>query len=272
MARTTMRTTMRTFSTPPAVRMWESQFLLYRTIWKSNVMGAFVQPLLYLLGMGLGVGSLVDRGTDAPQLLDGLTYFQFLAPALIATSAMMVTTTEAMFPVHAGFKWIRTYHAAAATPLTPGQIAAGIALWQATKALITGTGVAVALLLFDQTRTTGLPLAVVFAGLTGAAFAAPITAWAATRQQERSFPAINRFVITPLFLFGGAFYPIDQLPPWLQWVAKATPIWHGVQLCRNAVTHRLQLDSTLVHVGYLLMFVVVGWLFARRTFAERLSL
>ena len=88
-------------------------------------MGAFVQPLLYLLGMGLGVGVARRRGTDAPQLLDGLTYFQFLAPALIATSAMMVTTSEAMFPVHAGFKWIRTYHAAAATPLTPGQIAAG---------------------------------------------------------------------------------------------------------------------------------------------------
>jgi lipooligosaccharide transport system permease protein len=266
-----LSTDSRTFSTPPAVRMWESQFLLYRTIWKSNVMGAFVQPLLYLLGMGLGVGSLVDKGTDAPQLLDGLTYFQFLAPALIATSAMMVTASEAMFPVMGGFKWIRTYHAAAATPLTPGQIAAGVGLWQATKALITGTGVALALLLFDQTRTTGLPLAVVFAGLTGAAFAAPITAWSATRQQDRSFPAINRFVITPLFLFGGAFYPIDQLPTWLQWVAKATPIWHGVQLCRDSVTHRLAVGSTVAHIVYLLAFVTVGWLLARRTFADRLG-
>jgi lipooligosaccharide transport system permease protein len=263
--------TKRRFSTPPAARMWESQFLLYRTIWKSNVMGAFVQPLLYLLGMGLGVGTLVDRGADSAQLLHGLTYFQFMAPALIATSAMMVTTSEAMFPVMAGFKWTRTYHAAAATPITPGQIAAGIGLWQWTKAMITGTGVAVALLLFDETRSTGLPLAVLFAGLTGAAFAAPITAWAATRTQERSFPSINRFLITPLFLFGGAFYPIDQLPTWLQWVAKATPIWHGVELCRDAVTHRLQLDSTLFHVGYLLTFVAIGWLIARRTFAERLS-
>jgi lipooligosaccharide transport system permease protein len=131
--------------------------------------------------------------------------------------------------------------------------------------------VAMALLLFDETRSTGLPLAVVFAGLTGAAFAAPITAWAATRKQERSFPSINRFLITPLFLFGGAFYPIDQLPTWLQWVAKATPIWHGVELCRGAVTHRLELDTTVVHVSYLLAFVVVGWLLARRTFAERLS-
>ena len=130
-----------------------------------------------------------------------------------------------------------------------------------------------ALLLFDQTRTTGLPLAVVFAGLTGAAFAGPITAWAATRKQERSFPSINRFVITPLFLFGGAFYPIDQLPTWLQWVAKATPIWHGVAV----VPQRSDAPTPVRQHGRCtsatcLMFVVVGWLFARRTFAERLSL
>jgi lipooligosaccharide transport system permease protein len=261
----------RRFHTPGAIRMWESQFKVYLTIWKSNVLGAFVQPLLYMLGMGLGVGALVDESTNASQQLDGLSYFQFLAPALIATSAMMVTTSEAMFPVMAGFKWIRTFHAAAATPLSPGQIAAGVGLWQATKALITGGGVALALLLFDATRSTGLPLAVVFAGLTGTAFAAPITAWAATREQERSFPSINRFVITPLFLFGGAFYPISELPEWLQWVAKATPIWHGVELCRDAVTHRLELGSTVGHIGYLLAFVVVGWVVARRTFSERLG-
>jgi lipooligosaccharide transport system permease protein len=176
-----------------------------------------------------------------------------------------------MFPVMAGFKWFRTYHAAAATPLSPGQIAAGVGLWHATKALITGGGVATVLLLFDDTRSSGLPLAVLFAGLTGTAFAAPLTAWAATREQERSFPSINRFVITPLFLFGGAFYPIDELPEWLQWIAKLTPIWHGVELCRDAVNHRLELGDTLVHVGYLIVLVVVGWTVATRTFAERLG-
>ena len=258
-------------STPLAIRMWESQFLQYRKIWRSNVLGAVVQPMLYLLGMGLGVGELVDRGDDAERLLDGLTYFQFLAPALIATSAMMVTTSEAMFPVMAGFKWMRVYHAAAATPLTAGDIAAGVGLWQFTKALITGGGVALALLLFDETRSTGLPLAVLFAGFTGAAFAAPITAWSATRDQERSFPAINRFVVMPLFLFGGAFYPISELPEWLQWIARATPLWHGVELTRNSVNHRLELWPAIGHLAYLSLFIAVGWLLARRTFARRLG-
>jgi len=258
-------------STPAPVRVWESHFRLYRTIWRSNMMGAFFQPLLYLLGMGLGVGALVDRGDDAARLLDGLTYFQFLAPSLIATAAMMVTSSEAMWPVLGGFKWQSGFHAAAATPLSPGDIAIGVALWHATKALIAGGGVAVALLVFEETRSPGLPLAVLFGGLTGLAFSSVITAWTATREQDFSFPNINRFVITPLFLFGGAFYPISQLPEWLQWVAKATPLWHGIELTRGAVNQRLEWGSTAVHVGYLALFVVGGWASARRTFARRLG-
>lgn len=258
-------------ATPAPVRVWESHFMLYRTIWRSNVMASVLQPLLYLVGMGLGVGALIDRGDSAPQLLDGLTYFQFLAPALIATSAMMVTTGEAMWPVVAGFKWQRDYHAAAATPLSPGEIAGGVALWHTTKAVIAGTGVATVLLVFPSTCSAGLPLAVVFGGLTGIVCSAPIMAWSATREQDQSFPTINRFIITPLFLFGGAFYPITQLPEWLQWIAKTTPLWHGVELTRGAVNGRLELGSTVRHVTYLLMFVAVGWLSARRTFAKRLA-
>lgn len=258
-------------STPAPIRIWESHFRLYRTIWRSNIMSAFLQPLLYLLGMGLGVGALVDRGDSAPQLLDGLTYFQFLAPGLIATSAMMVTSGEAMWPVLGGFKWQRGYHAAAATPLSPGEIAIGVGLWHATKALIAGSGVAFALLFFDSTRTPGLPLAVLFGGLTGLAFASAIAAWTATRDEDNSFPTINRFVITPLFLFGGAFYPISQLPEWLQWIAKATPLWHGVELTRGAVNQRLAWGSTAAHVGYLLAIVLIGWLSARRSFTRRLG-
>ena len=258
-------------ATPAPIRVWESHFRLYRTIWRSNVMGAFVQPFLYLVGMGLGVGALVDQGDDASQLLDGLTYFQFLAPALIATAAMMVASSEAMWPVLGGFKWQSAYHAAAATPLTPAEIATGVGLWQVTKALIASSGVALALLLFDETRTPGLLLAVPFGALTGLAFASVLTAWTATRDEDKSFPTINRFVITPLFLFGGAFFPIDQLPGWLQWVAKATPLWHGVELTRGAVNGRLEPGPTVVHLAYLLLVVVAGRLAAQRSFTRRLG-
>lgn len=258
-------------STPASIRAWESHFTLYLTIWKSNVLGAFVQPFLYLIGMGLGVGALVDRRDSSEQLLDGLTYFQFLAPGLLATTAMMVCTNEALWPVMGGFKWMRVFHAQAATPLTPGEVAGGVGLWHGTKALISVTGVAVVLALFAETRSFGLLLAVPFGALTGVAFAAPMTAWSATRDSDHSFPAINRFIIMPLFLFGGAFYPITQLPEWIQPIAKATPLWHGVELCRGAVHGRLEPGSTIVHVAYLAALAVLGWLFARLTFARKLA-
>ena len=261
----------RTFSTPAPVRVWEVQLRSYRAVWRSNMLGSFVQPLLFLLGMGLGVGALVDNGSNSDELLGGLTYFQFLAPALLATSAMMVSASEGTWPVMLGFKWSRNYFAASATPLTPAQIMGGVAMWQTTKALITASGVALALCLFPETRTWGLLPAIVFAMFTGVAISAPLTAWTATREQDDSFSTIQRFIITPLFLFGGAFYPIEQLPDWLQTIAKLTPIWHGVELCRDSVNGQLEWDSAIVHVAYLLLFAVVGWLLAARTFAKRLG-
>ena len=257
-------------ATPPIVRAWESHVTLYRAVWKSNVLGSFVQPLLYLLGMGLGVGALVDRGDQAETLLEGLTYFQFLAPGLIATTAMMITSNEAMWPVMGGFKWMRSFHAQAATPLTPRQIAGGVALWHATKAFIAVSGVTATLVVFDGTRTWGLLLAVPFGVLTGVAFAAPMMAWSATRESDHSFPTINRFVIIPLFLFGGAFYPVSQLPDAIEPVAKLTPLFHGVELTRGAVHGRLEVGSSLVHLAVLCTLTIVGWALAGRSFERRL--
>ena len=258
-------------TTPASVRVWESHFTLYRTVWRSNVLGAVVQPLLYLLGMGLGVGALVNRNDSSERLLEGLTYFEFLAPGLLATTAMMISAQESLWPVLGGFKWQRTFHAQAASPLSPGEITGGLALWQTTRSLISVSGVAFVLLFFPETRTPGLPLAVLFGGLTGVAFAAPITAWTATREREGSFPTILRFGIIPLFLFGGAFFPVSQLPNWLEPVAKVTPLWHGVELCRNSVHGRLGFAEALGHCAVLSGFALTGWLFSRRSFAKRLA-
>ena len=268
-ATTTPGATERT-GTPPIIRAWESHLTLYRAVWKSNVLGSFLQPLLYLLGMGLGVGALVDRGDQSETLLDGLTYFQFLAPGLIATTAMLITGGEAMWPVLGGFKWMRTFHAQAATPLTPRQIAGGVALWHVTKAFIAVTGVTSVLVLFDGTRGWGLLLAIPFGVLTGVAFASPVMAWSASRETDTSFPTINRFVIMPLFLFGGAFYPVSQLPDWMEPIAKVTPLWHGVQLTRAAVHGRLEPGATAVHVAVLVGLTVIGWVLAGRSFNRRL--
>ena len=158
-----------TMSTPGPVRVWESNLAVYRKIWRSNLLSGLLQPFLYLLGMGVGVGTLVDQQPSSTEVLGGVDYFAFLAPALIVTTVMMTLAQEAMWPVLDGFLWSNAFRSMYATPLEPGEITAGLALWQATRALMTGGGVAVTLLCFDTTRTWGLLPAVVFAVLTGLA-------------------------------------------------------------------------------------------------------
>jgi len=257
--------------TPGAVRAWESQWTYYRVNWRSNVFGAFLQPFLYLLGMGVGVGQLVDSRSGSTELLGGLTYYQFLAPALLATTGMTLAAGDSLWPVMAGFKWQRFFHAQAQTPLTPAQVSNGFVLWLVTRAAIGVVGVAAVLALFPSSRRWGLLLALPFGVLTALAFAAPLVAWSASRESERSFPSIMRFGITPLFLFGGAFFPIEQLPGWLRPVAQATPLWHGVELCRGAVFNTLTLGTTVAHVAVLAGFAVVGLWLATRSFSTRLA-
>ena len=256
--------------TPTAVRVWESELTAYKPIWKSAVFGTVLQPLLYLLGMGLGVGALVDQGPESSEILAGTSYFAFLAPALLATTAMMTGGSTSLWQVLDGFLWGNRYRAMAATTLSPADVATGMGLWHATRIAIGVIGVALALLLFDETRSVGLLVAIPTAVLTGLAFAMPMTAWSATREGDASFPAVLRFVLIPMFLFGGAFYPIEQLPGWLQPIAVATPLWHGVEVCRDAVVGDLQLSGAAVHVAVLVAFVVVGWAAAVLAFSRRL--
>jgi lipooligosaccharide transport system permease protein len=107
--------------------------------------------------------------------------------------------------------------------------------------------------------------------LTGLAFALPITAWTATREVDGSFPVILRFGIIPMFLFGGVFYPVDQLPAAVAWAAMATPLWNGVQLTRGSVLGTLGVADATVHVAVLLGYVAAGYLLCRITFVRRLA-
>jgi len=126
--------------------------------------------------------------------------------------------------------------------------------------------------LFPATRSWGLIPAVPFAVLTGMAISGPLTAWSASREAgDQSFPAIMRFAIVPMFLFAGAFYPISQLPGWLQPVAQVTPLYHGVELCRGAVLHTLGVGAAVVHVTVLVAYWLAGVAVCRRTFARRLA-
>lgn len=123
---------------------------------------------------------------------------------------------------------------------------------------------------FGTVRSALAVLALPAAMLTGMAFATPISTFAARQHNDMGFVAIYRFGLIPLFLFSGTFFPVSQLPGWLQPVAYATPLYHGVELCRGLVLGRLALTSGLADAAYLVGLTAIGFLAARRTFASRL--
>jgi lipooligosaccharide transport system permease protein len=210
---------------------YEHQWLLYVRTWRGSIFGSFVQPALFLLAMGVGLGTFVDAGSGA-EALGGVPYLQWLAPALLVSSVMQGSVFEATFPVLAGFHWVRRFHAMYATPLTPYSIAAGLLAWIGTRATLVGGIFMVVIVLFGAAATPGILLTVPVATLTALAFAGPIAAYMSTQRDTTAFNSIWRFGITPLFLFSGTFFPISELPPILWPVAWILPLWHGVDLGR----------------------------------------
>lgn len=245
-------------SSPAAFRIAGWNLAYYRRVWRLNLMSTFAQPMLYLLGLGVGVGSLVDRNTSSGDALGGIPYAAYVAPGLLVTSAMTVAATESMWPIMGNLRWSRGYHGIAATPLDATDIVLGHATWIAIRSGFTAVLVAIALACFSTTRDWGLVPAVLAAGVIGLSFAMPIMAYSLVAQQDGSFAAIQRFVLIPLFLFGGAFYPLTQLPTAVQWLAKVFPLWHGVVVSRSLTTGSFDAPAAAGHIAYAAVWAAVG--------------
>lgn len=257
-------------SSLPAVRVYERDWTYFTRVITGVLLSSLFQPLLYLLGVGIGVGRLVDGAEGSVGILGGESYFAFYATALIATTSMFIQGQEALWPTMDGFTYSNTYGAMIATPIEPRDIVLARMLHYSVRGIVTCSGVALVLAVFDDTRSWGLLPAIPAGVLTGLAFAMPFAAWTATRQGDISFPAIIRFGMIPMFLFGGAFYPISQLPDWLRPVAWATPLWHGVELVRGLVLGGRSVPVQIGHVLVLAGFVLAGTWAAAVTFERRL--
>lgn len=258
--------------TPGAVRVAGYRAAVYRRFWLSNVANSVVQPLLYILGLGVGVGSLVDRNTTSTDALGGVSYVAYVAPGLIVTTTMTICALDSMWPVMDGLKWNRSYLAMAATPIDERDIVDGHAIWSFVRAAIAAVAVAAVLGAFPETRSWGLIAAAGVAALVGVAFATPLMAFSIGVRSEGggAFAALNRFLLIPLFLFGGAFYPLSQLPVVIQWIARVFPLWHGVMIARGATVGGMRWPAVLGHLAYITAWAVIGREIARRRLRTRL--
>jgi lipooligosaccharide transport system permease protein len=253
-----------------ATRPLEFYFAQYRRVWRGTVISSVVTPIVYLLALGWGLGQFV--GDDLAFGGTRYDYLELVAPGLLAATAMQVATFESSWPVLSAIKWDRQYHAMLASPLRVGDVVAGHQTFIALRILGTATVYVLVITAFGAMSSPLGVLAIPAAGLVGMAFAAPIAAWGAYTESDASFVAIFRFLILPMFLFSGTFFPVDELPRVLQAVAYVTPLWHGVDLCRQLTLGEVATASALAHVLALVAFVVAGMTVARISYRRKLLL
>lgn len=229
-------------------------------------------PVLYLVSIGLGIGALVDAG-NPNSALGGVSYLEFVAPALLASAAIQGVMEEVTFPTMDGFVWTKNFHAITSTNVTPRQLADGIMIVAIARGIATVVMYISILLLFGAIPlASALPLLLssILAGWGMAAVMLAITA--RLENDEGYFALISRFVIAPMFLFSGTFYPLDLMPIYLQPIGWVSPLWHSTELGRF-LSYGMPLDiwMVLLHIAFLAALGFIGMAFSYPKFAERLS-
>jgi len=233
--------------------------------WRASFFLSVLSPVMFLSAMGLGLGSLVDEG----QSFGGVTYLQFFATGILASSAMQSGVFSATYPVLSKIMWQRNYEAMLASPLSVRDILFGELGWGAltlTQLSVPFFVVMSIMGIFDSwTAVATIPVVI----LVGLSCAAPVFAFTATLQTDEAYTWIFRFIVTPLFLLSGTFFPIQELPAWGQVVAHATPLFHGVELVRQLTIYDIE-PSALWHLGYLLALLGIGVTLGLRNLEKRL--
>ena len=250
-------------------RQYDYWLTVYRRTWRGSVFTSFVTPLFYVFAMGILLGGFVDDGSA--DLQGASSYLAFIAPGLVAAHAMNIATGEVMWPVYGAVKWNKTYLGMAATPLSVGDIVTAHFAFVLFRVATTCGVFLVVLSLFGVFASVGgVLLAFLAQLLIGMAFATPLYGLSAGLKSQAAFPVIYRVGLVPLFLFSGAFFPITNLPPVMQWLAVATPLWHGVDLTRMLTLGDLDAAAALVHLAYLTVMLAVGWWWSVRRLTRTL--
>lgn len=251
-----------------ALRVLQRNALVYRRTWRGSIFFSFLQPLLFLFAMGLGLGALVD--VNETRALGGVSYLEFVAPGLLAATSMQAASFGFSFETISKVSWRRTYEAMLATPLTVRDLVAGEMGWGAIRLLTAAVAFFAAVSLF---RMPAMPLgllAVPASVLTGLAVGAATMAYVAPRKSYNELSGMMRFVVTPMFLFSGAFFPVARLPEALQVLAYATPLFHGVELARGFMLASIGFSKMVGHLAYLVIFLAVGWVLANQRLKKRM--
>ncbi|MGV8884500.1 MAG: ABC transporter permease [Microbacteriaceae bacterium] len=249
----------------------EHRIVAMRAYLQTIVATSIGNPLVYLFALGVGLAALVPQGI--PNGSGTISYLAFVAPALLATAAVTVAAEEATYPFLMGFKWNPIFYAMNAAPISGNQIANGMFIGMLVRILPTTLIYYVVMVLFGAVPSPLGFLGILTASLTGLSIATIVGAYSATIEEDKGQMAmIMRFGITPMFLFSGTFFPLTQLPIYLQWIGWISPLWHGTELGR-VVAYGLDEPPwlTVVHLVVLVALVVIGWKRTQFVVSRRLN-
>jgi lipooligosaccharide transport system permease protein len=251
------------------LRQLDNLAIIYRRTWKGTVFSSFVSPLFYVLAMGVLLGGFIHV---PPGRLEGATsYVSFIVPGLIAAQAMQTAVGETTYPVMSAIKWQRTFYAQLSTPLEPRDLANAMLSFVLFRVATTCAVYFVVMAPFGVFATWWGPvLAWLVTLLVGLTFGTWVFAFSAHTRNDASFILIYRLGLIPLFLFSGAFFPISNLGTVGEWVARFTPLWHGVDLVRMLCLDTVDGSTAAVNLLVLLALTVVGWHLALRSLRARL--
>jgi lipooligosaccharide transport system permease protein len=238
------------------------EIINYSSYWRSATFSSTVEPTIYLLAFGFGFGSLVAT-------VGGFDYVEFVGTGTVATAVLFSSAFPGMFGTFVKYKFQRTYDAILAAPVDTEELVTAEALWIAARAGVYGCAPMLVAMIFGLDPSVGM-IAVPFIGFAaGYGWAGFGIAVAAQMKSIDNFNYVISAVLTPLFLVAGTFFPLDELPGWAQALAQLNPLYHCVELVRDAVFGWAGWID-LVHAGVLIVFGLVTWRIAVVTMTRRL--
>lgn len=235
-----------------AMRVWQRELTLYRRIWPSTILSTLFDPILYLLAMGFGVGAYLTEDVG------GVSYMQFIAPGIVASSIMYAAAFEAAWNSYVRIFVERSYEAMMTTPAELEDVVAGEVAWGATRAFIYSVVMLVVLFAFGLVRSWWALLIPPVALLAGAMFMLLGLSYTIRVKHMDQLTFLFTLGVTPMFLFSGIFFPLDALPQAVQVAAWAFPLYHLVEVVRPLALGALD-AGVAVHLAWMLGLTLAVW-------------
>ncbi|WQO30936.1 ABC transporter permease (plasmid) [Microvirga lotononidis] len=242
--------------------VWRRNGLAWRKVALASVLGSLAEPMIYLFGLGFGLGIMVGR-------VDGTSYIAFLTGGMVATSAMTSATSETIYAAFARMNAQRTWEAILHTQLTLGDIVLGELAWAATKAVLAGTAIMFVAAALGYAAWPSALYALPVVILTGFAFASLAMVVAALAPSYDYFVFYQTLVLTPMLFLCGAVFPVAQLPTAFQHVGHFLPLAHSIELIRPAMLGR-PAGSVGLHISALCMYIILPFFLSTALLCRRL--